>query len=103
MLSAIHAELRLVIAGNHDLDVDRQLWDTHLDEGDEPVEYHRAVDVITGSPAAEAINTTPNSTAIAVCARPIYLINAHMLPEKIVVGKQYVLTVSLGYRRLRLH
>lgn len=54
MLGAIDAELKLVIAGNHDLDLDQQFWDTHLDEGDEPEDHSRAMDVMTGSLAAEA-------------------------------------------------
>ncbi len=54
MLGAFDAELKLVIGGNHDLDLDKQYWDTHLDEDDEPEDHSRALAVMRGPLAAEA-------------------------------------------------
>lgn len=47
-LSSIDAELKLVIAGNHDLELDKLYWTN------EPEEHDRALNVMTGSIAAEA-------------------------------------------------
>ena len=54
MLGAIDAELKLVMAGNHDLDLDKRYWTRHLDEGDEPEDHDRAVNVMRGELAAQA-------------------------------------------------
>ena len=54
MLASIDAKLKLVIGGNHDLDLDKQYWLTHLDEGDEPEDHDNAMDVMKGTLAAEA-------------------------------------------------
>lgn len=54
LLGAFDAELKLVIAGNHDLDLDREYWKCHLEEGDEEEDHCRAVEIMTGLPAAEA-------------------------------------------------
>lgn len=54
MLGAIDAELKLVIAGNHDLDLDGQYFDSHLDEDDDPDQHRKAVEVMTGESAKAA-------------------------------------------------
>ncbi|KAI5198312.1 Metallo-dependent phosphatase [Aureobasidium subglaciale] len=56
MLKEIEAELRLVIAGNHDLELDGDYWLKHLDEegGDEPEEHDQAVTIMRGSLSKEA-------------------------------------------------
>ncbi|MCJ1228652.1 hypothetical protein MMC12_005313 [Toensbergia leucococca] len=54
MLGAIDAELKLVIAGNHDLELDEEYWTNNLDEGDEPEDHIRATNVVKGHLAADA-------------------------------------------------
>lgn len=54
MLGAIDAELKLVIAGNHDLDLDKHYWANQLDEDDRSEDHLLAVNVVTGQPAVEA-------------------------------------------------
>ncbi|KAG9659098.1 Metallo-dependent phosphatase, partial [Aureobasidium melanogenum] len=56
MLGEIDAELKLVIAGNHDLELDKDYWLTHLDEdsGDEPEEHDQAIAIMKGPLAKEA-------------------------------------------------
>jgi len=54
MLGSIDAELKLVIAGNHDLDLDRQYFESHLDEDDDPDQHTKAVEIMTGLLAKEA-------------------------------------------------
>ena len=56
LLSIIDAELKLVIAGNHDLELDKEYWATHLDadEGDEEADHGRAMEIMTGRLAEEA-------------------------------------------------
>ena len=54
VLGTIDAELKLVIAGNHDLDLDEQYWNTHLEEDDEPEDHSRALEVMNGQFAVEA-------------------------------------------------
>ena len=54
MLGAFDAELKLVIAGNHDLELDERCWKTHLDEDDEPEDHDRAIKVMKGELAAQA-------------------------------------------------
>ncbi|CAL3969105.1 unnamed protein product [Diplocarpon coronariae] len=56
MLRMIDAELKLVIAGNHDLDLDRKHWEsTHCsdDEGGR-AQHQEAVDIMTGRLAKDA-------------------------------------------------
>ena len=53
MLGAFDAELKLVIAGNHDLELDKEYWMSHLDEGDNAQDHARAVHIMTGPLAAE--------------------------------------------------
>ncbi|KAH0370145.1 Metallo-dependent phosphatase, partial [Aureobasidium melanogenum] len=52
MLGEIDAELKLVIAGNHDLELDKDYWLTNLDEegGDESGEHDQAVAIMKGPP-----------------------------------------------------
>ncbi|MCJ1286280.1 hypothetical protein MMC26_005625 [Xylographa opegraphella] len=51
MLESIDAELKLVIPGNHDLDLDKQYWEAHCDD----LEQHTsAVSTMTGRLAEEA-------------------------------------------------
>ncbi|KAG9741506.1 Metallo-dependent phosphatase, partial [Aureobasidium melanogenum] len=56
MLGEIDAELKLVIAGNHDLELDKDYWLTHLDKdgGDEPEEHDQAVAIMQGLLTKEA-------------------------------------------------
>ncbi|THX39863.1 Metallo-dependent phosphatase [Aureobasidium pullulans] len=56
MLGEVDAELKLVIAGNHDLELDGEYWRTHLDEegGDELEEHDQAVAIMKGPLAKEA-------------------------------------------------
>lgn len=57
LLGSIEAELKLVIAGNHDISLDGEYWRAHLEEDDEPEEHDRAVEIMTG-PLAEAAGVT---------------------------------------------
>lgn len=56
MLGEVDAELKLVIAGNHDLELDKEYWLTHLGEkvGDEPKEHDKAVAIMKGPLAKQA-------------------------------------------------
>jgi Calcineurin-like phosphoesterase len=63
MLGNIDAELKLVIAGKHDISLDGKYWQTHLykggegddpDEDDDPAEHSHAMNIMKGSLAAEA-------------------------------------------------
>lgn len=57
MLSQIPAELKLVIAGNHELDLDISWWEEYTDWWDGPEEsenYNLATEAMTGSLAADA-------------------------------------------------
>ncbi len=55
MLSQIDADVRIVIAGNHDLDLDEQYCKSHFDEEDgDPDEYKKAITAIDGQAAMEA-------------------------------------------------
>ncbi|KAL8949613.1 MAG: hypothetical protein Q9222_004288 [Ikaeria aurantiellina] len=54
LLASIDAKLKLVIGGNHDLDLDKYFWNTHLDEGDEPEDHDEALEVMKGKLAEEA-------------------------------------------------
>ena len=80
LLSSFDAELKLVIAGNHDISLDNGYWQSHLDEGDEPQEHDEAVAVMTG-PLARAAGMTyltegthnfvlENGTTFSVFASP---------------------------------
>jgi hypothetical protein len=58
MLGAIDAELKLVIAGNHDLDLDEKYLNSHLDEEhDDPEGHKKAVETMK-SPLAKAARVT---------------------------------------------
>ncbi|KAG4420749.1 hypothetical protein IFR04_006135 [Cadophora malorum] len=57
MLGSIEAELKLVIAGNHDLDLDKKHWEKTLDsdaEEEARAQPERALEVMTGPLAKEA-------------------------------------------------
>ncbi|KAJ8064024.1 hypothetical protein OCU04_007865 [Sclerotinia nivalis] len=55
MLSSFDAELKLVIAGNHDLELDEGWCKAHLDEDEDYLEDHaRAMEVMKGQLAKEA-------------------------------------------------
>jgi Icc-related predicted phosphoesterase len=62
MLGSINAEKKLVIAGNHDLDLDKEYWRSSLQEGDDPEEVEKehleehatAMKIMTGPLAAAA-------------------------------------------------
>ncbi|MCJ1294033.1 hypothetical protein MMC34_005590 [Xylographa carneopallida] len=51
MLGRIDAELKLVIPGNHDLDLDKQFWEAHDDDQED---HNAAVNTMTGRLADEA-------------------------------------------------
>ncbi|KAK5126500.1 hypothetical protein LTR08_004765 [Meristemomyces frigidus] len=57
MLEPFDAELKLVIAGNHDISLDGEYWRTHLEDDDEPEEHDQAVAIMTG-PLARKANVT---------------------------------------------
>ncbi|CZT21848.1 related to metallophosphoesterase domain-containing protein 2 [Ramularia collo-cygni] len=57
MLGDFDAELRLVIAGNHDLSLDGTYWSSHLGEDDDPAEHEKAMETMTG-PLAHAAGVT---------------------------------------------
>ncbi|KAI9665153.1 MAG: hypothetical protein M1831_002163 [Alyxoria varia] len=56
ILKDIDAELKLVIAGNHDLELDGEYWRSHLleEEGDRPEEHDEAVAFWKGPQAKDA-------------------------------------------------
>ena len=57
MLGSINAELKLVIAGNHDLELDKTFWAARRNEDDNPKNpknHDLAVETMTGHLAAEA-------------------------------------------------
>jgi predicted phosphohydrolase len=54
MLSQIPAELKLVIAGNHDLDLDQAWWRSHPDRVDNPGQHEEAIQAMKGEWAKEA-------------------------------------------------
>ncbi|KAL8689504.1 MAG: hypothetical protein Q9218_004843 [Villophora microphyllina] len=57
MMGSIEAELKLVTAGNHDLELDKHYWSTYRDEygnAEDPADHDEAVKVMKGSLAAEA-------------------------------------------------
>lgn len=54
LLGSFDAELKLVIAGNHDISLDGEYWRTHLAEDDGPEEHQQAVDIMTGALAKDA-------------------------------------------------
>lgn len=51
------AELKLVVAGNHDISLDGEYWRDHLEEDDDPEEHKQAVEIMTG-PLAKKANVT---------------------------------------------
>ncbi len=62
MLGSIDAELKLVVAGNHDISLDGRYWQTHLYKGgegddpeddDDPAEHSHAMSIMKGPLAAE--------------------------------------------------
>ena len=56
MLGNIDAELKIVIPGNHDLELDKQFWEAQRDcDGtpEDPGDHDRAIDAMTGSLATE--------------------------------------------------
>ncbi|KAK7935880.1 hypothetical protein PG985_001375 [Apiospora marii] len=48
-LEQMDAELKLVIAGNHDLELDGSWWLANLDEDDDPDESRKALEVMKGA------------------------------------------------------
>jgi hypothetical protein len=54
MLGSLEAELKLVIAGNHDLSLDGLYWQNNLEEDDDPDEHQRAIEIMTGPLVKEA-------------------------------------------------
>ncbi|KAK5684296.1 hypothetical protein LTS10_004163 [Elasticomyces elasticus] len=80
LLGSFDAELKLVIAGNHDLELDGQYWRDNLDMDDGPEEHERAVALMTG-PLAKAAGVTylsegtyhftlKNGTSFSIFASP---------------------------------
>ena len=47
LLGTFDAKLKIIIAGNHDLDLDGGYWTTHLGEGDEEADHEGAEEVMT--------------------------------------------------------
>jgi 3',5'-cyclic AMP phosphodiesterase CpdA len=56
LLGGFKAEPKLVIAGNHDISLDGEYWDTHLDRNDDPEEHDKAVAITTGPLAKQAVS-----------------------------------------------
>lgn len=57
MLGSIDAELKLVIAGNHDLELDKTYWETQRNEAgvpENPKDHDLAVETMTGPVAVKA-------------------------------------------------
>lgn len=57
MLGSIDAELKLVIPGNHDLELDKEYWNAQIDydgNPEDPEDHHLSVKVMTGQLAASA-------------------------------------------------
>lgn len=54
MLGQFEAELKLVIAGNHDLSLDGDYWRSHPREGNDPTEHDQALAIMTGDLAKAA-------------------------------------------------
>jgi hypothetical protein len=54
LLGSFDAELKLVIAGNHDLSLDGECWKAHMNEKKDSVEHEEAVEIMTGPLAKEA-------------------------------------------------
>jgi Calcineurin-like phosphoesterase len=54
VLKKVPAELKLVIAGNHDRDLDKEWWGSHPNRVDHPEQHEEAVAVMTGPLAKEA-------------------------------------------------
>lgn len=52
-LSRCKAELKITIAGNHDISLDPVWWDSNVDEDDDPDEPVKARDIFTSSKATE--------------------------------------------------
>ena len=63
MLGSIDAELKLVIPGNHDLELDKQYWEAQSEydgNPEDPEDHLLAVEVMTGPLAADAGTTYLN-------------------------------------------
>ena len=57
MLGSMDAELKLVIAGNHDLELDQQYWEAQMDENgasEDPGDHELAMKILTGPLADES-------------------------------------------------
>lgn len=54
MLGAIDAELKLVIAGNHDLDLDKKHYEYHQGKLEHPDQHEKSLQIMTGPLAKEA-------------------------------------------------
>lgn len=55
MLKTFDAELKLVIAGNHDLDLDGHSWAKNCAEyGDDPTQHEAVISLVKGPPAIDA-------------------------------------------------
>ena len=57
MLGSMEAELKLVIAGNHDLELDRNYWNAQCSDAEnpeDPEDHDLAIQAMTGSDAREA-------------------------------------------------
>ncbi|KAF2773020.1 MFS general substrate transporter [Teratosphaeria nubilosa] len=57
LLGHFDADLKIVIADNHDISLDGEYWRSHLEEDDEPEEHDEAVAIMTG-PLAKAAKVT---------------------------------------------
>jgi len=54
MLSKVDAELKLVIAGNHDLSLDKDYWENSRNRHDDPDDHDKAVEIWKGDAAKKA-------------------------------------------------
>lgn len=55
ILKSINARLKIVIPGNHDLDLDGDYWRIHLDEGDELQDHDKAIAFWKGDALAAGV------------------------------------------------
>lgn len=53
MIGSLDAELKLVIAGNHDLSLDKDFWRAHHESYTYPDEHDEAMEIMTGPHAVE--------------------------------------------------
>jgi len=76
LLATVDAELKLVIAGNHEISLDGEYWQTHLDEDDELEEHDKAVAIMNSDPSVTYLTegthafTLKNGSTFRIYASP---------------------------------